>query len=92
MFSITLTRFLQAVMDNNVSLPRQVDAIMNPWVLQMGFPVVTIDTSTGKVSQKHFLLDPESNVTVQSPYRYLNHFAQFKNFSFTLFEVFCLLL
>ncbi|MEQ2237674.1 hypothetical protein ILYODFUR_025550 [Ilyodon furcidens] len=43
---------------------------MNPWVLQMGFPVVTIDTSTGKVSQKHFLLDPESNVTVQSPYGY----------------------
>uniref|UniRef100_A0A3Q3BS38 Alanyl aminopeptidase, membrane n=1 Tax=Kryptolebias marmoratus TaxID=37003 RepID=A0A3Q3BS38_KRYMA len=53
-----------AVKDNNVSLPRRVDAIMNPWVLQMGFPVVTVDTSTGKVSQKHFLLDPESNVTV----------------------------
>uniref|UniRef100_A0A3Q3BRN1 Aminopeptidase n=1 Tax=Kryptolebias marmoratus TaxID=37003 RepID=A0A3Q3BRN1_KRYMA len=59
----------KAVKDNNVSLPRRVDAIMNPWVLQMGFPVVTVDTSTGKVSQKHFLLDPESNVTV-SPYRY----------------------
>ncbi|MEQ2283838.1 hypothetical protein AMECASPLE_015649, partial [Ameca splendens] len=59
-----------AVKDNNVALPDQVGAIMNPWVLQMGFPVVTIDTSTGKVSQKHFLLDPESNVTVQSPYRY----------------------
>ncbi|XP_047200696.1 aminopeptidase N-like isoform X2 [Girardinichthys multiradiatus] len=59
-----------AVKDNNVTLPDQVNAIMNPWVLQMGFPVVTIDTSTGKVSQKHFLLDPESNVTMQSPYRY----------------------
>ncbi|XP_037538537.1 aminopeptidase Ey [Nematolebias whitei] len=68
---INLWKHLEkAVKDNNVSLPRQVDAIMNPWVLQMGFPVVTIDTSTGKVSQKHFLLDPESNVTVQSPYRY----------------------
>ncbi|XP_014827880.1 PREDICTED: aminopeptidase N-like [Poecilia mexicana] len=59
-----------AVQDNNVSLPRQVDAIMNHWVRQMGFPVVTIDTSTGIVSQNHFLLDPESNVTVESPYKY----------------------
>uniref|UniRef100_A0A3Q3BJF2 Aminopeptidase n=1 Tax=Kryptolebias marmoratus TaxID=37003 RepID=A0A3Q3BJF2_KRYMA len=52
----------KAVKDNNVSLPRRVDAIMNPWVLQMGFPVVTVDTSTGKVSQKHFLLDPDLHV------------------------------
>ncbi|XP_032407399.1 aminopeptidase Ey-like [Xiphophorus hellerii] len=59
-----------AVQDNNVSLPRQVDAIMNRWVHQMGFPVVTIDTSTGIVSQNHFLLVPESNVTVESPYKY----------------------
>ncbi|KAL7401763.1 hypothetical protein ABVT39_004363 [Epinephelus coioides] len=59
-----------AVKANNVSLPYPVDDIMNRWVLQMGFPVVTIDTSTGKVSQKHFLLDPESNVTVESPYKY----------------------
>uniref|UniRef100_A0A8C6VXF7 Aminopeptidase n=1 Tax=Nothobranchius furzeri TaxID=105023 RepID=A0A8C6VXF7_NOTFU len=60
----------KAVDDRNVSLPRHVDSIMNPWVLQMGFPVVTIDTTTGKVSQKHFLLDPESNVTEGSPYKY----------------------
>ncbi|XP_013878435.1 aminopeptidase N [Austrofundulus limnaeus] len=60
----------KAAQDNNVSLPRRVDAIMPPWVHQMGFPVVTIDTSTGRVSQEHFLLDPESNVTVESPYGY----------------------
>ncbi|KAM3609680.1 uncharacterized protein V6R79_018407 [Siganus canaliculatus] len=59
-----------AVEANNVSLPRPVGEIMNHWVLQMGFPVVTIDTTTGKVSQKHFLLDPESNLTVNSPYNY----------------------
>uniref|UniRef100_A0A8D3DZ95 Aminopeptidase n=1 Tax=Scophthalmus maximus TaxID=52904 RepID=A0A8D3DZ95_SCOMX len=52
-----------AVKANNVSLPRPVYDIMNRWVLQMGFPVVTIDTTTGQVSQKHFLLDAESNVT-----------------------------
>lgn len=59
-----------AVKANNVSLPRPVCEIMNRWVLQMGFPVVTIDTPTGKVTQRHFLLDPESNVTVESPYNY----------------------
>ncbi|TKS74008.1 Aminopeptidase N [Collichthys lucidus] len=59
-----------AVKANNVSLPRPVYVIMNHWVLQMGFPVVTIDTVRGEVSQKHFLLDPQSNVTVESPYNY----------------------
>uniref|UniRef100_A0A8C7N569 Aminopeptidase n=1 Tax=Oncorhynchus kisutch TaxID=8019 RepID=A0A8C7N569_ONCKI len=34
--------------------------IMNRWVLQMGFPVVTINTATGLITQKHFLLDPDS--------------------------------
>uniref|UniRef100_A0A3Q1EKQ9 Aminopeptidase n=1 Tax=Acanthochromis polyacanthus TaxID=80966 RepID=A0A3Q1EKQ9_9TELE len=58
--------FLQAVTDNDVLLPRPVQDIMNPWVLQMGFPVVTVDTASGKVSQQHFLLDPESNVTLAS--------------------------
>ncbi|KAF7654812.1 hypothetical protein LDENG_00064510 [Lucifuga dentata] len=55
---------------NGLTLPRPVNDIMNRWVLQMGFPVVTIDTFTGTVSQKHFLLDPQSNVTVNSPYNY----------------------
>ncbi|XP_075998651.1 aminopeptidase N-like [Genypterus blacodes] len=59
-----------AVESSGLSLPCQVNDIMNRWVLQMGFPVVTIDTSTGNVSQRHFLLDPESNVTVKSPYNY----------------------
>ncbi|CAI5665869.1 aminopeptidase N [Oreochromis niloticus] len=59
-----------AVKDNNGSLPHPVDRIMSPWVLQMGFPVVTINTAIGKVSQKHFLLDADSNVTVKSPYNY----------------------
>lgn len=61
----------QAVVANNVWLPRHVNDIMNHWVLQMGFPVVTIDTSTGRVTQEHFLLDPESELTVNSPYRWV---------------------
>lgn len=65
--------YRQAVTANNLSLPRHVNEIMNRWVLQMGFPVVTIDTATGRVSQDHFLLDPDSEVTVKSPYRWVGH-------------------
>ncbi|KAG9332342.1 hypothetical protein JZ751_015349 [Albula glossodonta] len=60
----------RAVDDSNVSLPRSLNEIMNRWILQMGFPVVTIDTSTGGLSQKHFLLDPESAVTRPSEFNY----------------------
>ncbi|CAL8262791.1 unnamed protein product [Merluccius merluccius] len=57
-----------AVQLNKVVLPATVEDIMNRWVLQMGFPVVTIDTTTGTVSQKHFLLSPEPDL--KSPYNY----------------------
>ncbi|XP_052360964.1 aminopeptidase N-like, partial [Oncorhynchus keta] len=51
-----------------MSLPHTVHDIMNRWILQMGFPVVTIDTATGHITQKHFLLDPDSVVDRPSPY------------------------
>lgn len=62
----------QAVTSNGTKLPDTVHNIMNTWVLQMGFPVVTIDTTTGVISQEHFLLDPDSNVTTQSPFEYVH--------------------
>uniref|UniRef100_A0A667X644 Aminopeptidase n=1 Tax=Myripristis murdjan TaxID=586833 RepID=A0A667X644_9TELE len=74
--SITLSLFkwssFQAVNATTPSLglPESVEDIMNRWILQMGFPVVTIDTKTGRVSQKHFLLDPDSVVERPSPYSY----------------------
>ncbi|CAB1338737.1 unnamed protein product, partial [Coregonus sp. 'balchen'] len=46
-----------------LDLPASVEDIMNRWILQMGFPVVTIDTATGSISQRHFLLDPDSVVS-----------------------------
>uniref|UniRef100_A0A667ZZ12 Aminopeptidase n=1 Tax=Myripristis murdjan TaxID=586833 RepID=A0A667ZZ12_9TELE len=61
----------EAAVANSVALPGTVHTIMNRWVLQMGFPVVTIDTTTGAIHQKHFLLDPESNVTVPSEFKYI---------------------
>ncbi|KAM4572960.1 aminopeptidase N-like [Odontesthes bonariensis] len=59
-----------AVTASGTILPKTITEIMNTWVLQMGFPVVTINTATGAVSQKHFLLDPDSEVTAPSPFNY----------------------
>uniref|UniRef100_A0A671SFZ8 Aminopeptidase n=1 Tax=Sinocyclocheilus anshuiensis TaxID=1608454 RepID=A0A671SFZ8_9TELE len=39
-----------------------INQIMNGWILQMGFPVVTIDTRTGSITQQHFLIHPEAVV------------------------------
>uniref|UniRef100_A0A452QX14 Aminopeptidase n=1 Tax=Ursus americanus TaxID=9643 RepID=A0A452QX14_URSAM len=52
-----------------ISLPDSVRAIMDRWILQMGFPVITVDTTTGTLSQQHFLLDPTSNVTRPSEFK-----------------------
>uniref|UniRef100_A0AAR2IL25 Aminopeptidase n=1 Tax=Pygocentrus nattereri TaxID=42514 RepID=A0AAR2IL25_PYGNA len=61
---------LQIVNQTSTDLPMSISAIMDRWVLQMGFPVVTINTATGHLSQEHFLLDPESNVTTPSQFNY----------------------
>nr|XP_046209768.1 aminopeptidase Ey-like isoform X1 [Oncorhynchus gorbuscha] len=51
-----------AVNSTGTTLPtgQTVHSIMNRWVLQMGFPVVTINTTTGQINQQHFLLDPST--------------------------------
>ncbi len=59
----------QAVDNTGIQLPHSVEVIMNRWILQMGFPVVTVDTQTGKITQKHFLLDPESIVNTPSEFK-----------------------
>uniref|UniRef100_A0A8C1G920 Aminopeptidase n=1 Tax=Cyprinus carpio TaxID=7962 RepID=A0A8C1G920_CYPCA len=63
---------LQKAVDQTpgVKLPYSVHEIMNRWILQMGFPVITIDTRTGNVSQKHFLLEPEAVVDRKSEFNY----------------------
>uniref|UniRef100_UPI0037E80433 aminopeptidase Ey-like n=1 Tax=Semicossyphus pulcher TaxID=241346 RepID=UPI0037E80433 len=66
-----LWKHLQMAVDKaGIELPHPVEEIMNRWILQMGFPVVTIDSKTGYISQKHFLLDPDSAVPTPSPYNY----------------------
>uniref|UniRef100_A0A8C1ST14 Aminopeptidase n=1 Tax=Cyprinus carpio TaxID=7962 RepID=A0A8C1ST14_CYPCA len=47
-----------------------VQDIMDRWVLQMGFPVVTINTETGQITQEHFLLDPETKPDRPSEFNY----------------------
>ncbi|XP_043083977.1 aminopeptidase N [Puntigrus tetrazona] len=66
-----LWNHLQTAVDKSGTvLPLSVKEIMDRWVLQMGFPVVTVNTTTGQVSQIHFLLDPESSVQRLSPFNY----------------------
>ncbi|NXB65721.1 AMPN Aminopeptidase, partial [Struthidea cinerea] len=60
----------EAVKKNNVRLPDSISSIMDRWTLQMGFPVVTVDTRTGNVNQTHFLLDPTSSVDRPSAFSY----------------------
>ncbi|XP_067293180.1 aminopeptidase N [Pseudorasbora parva] len=66
-----LWNHLQTAVDKTGTvLPLSVKEIMDRWVLQMGFPVVTVNTMTGQVSQVHFLLDPESSLERSSPFKY----------------------
>ncbi|KFP72657.1 Aminopeptidase N, partial [Acanthisitta chloris] len=60
----------EAVKHNSLQLPGTVSDIMDRWILQMGFPVVTVNTTTGAVSQNHFLLDPKSHVDRPSIFNY----------------------
>ncbi|XP_061414451.1 aminopeptidase N-like [Lethenteron reissneri] len=61
----------QAVDNNNVNLPKTVKEIMDTWTLQMGYPVIKLDTSNGNVTQKYFLIDPEAVAGRPSPFNYL---------------------
>ncbi|XP_012674836.1 aminopeptidase N-like [Clupea harengus] len=60
----------KAALSTGLNLPYTVHEIMNRWILQMGFPLVTIDTATGSISQQHFLLDPDAVVDRPSIYNY----------------------
>ncbi|XP_043934238.1 aminopeptidase Ey-like [Protopterus annectens] len=63
---------LQKVVDaqNTISLPKSIKEIMDTWTLQMGFPVVTVNTTNGEISQRHFLFNPESVVSRPSKFNY----------------------
>uniref|UniRef100_A0A9L0JUA4 Aminopeptidase n=1 Tax=Equus asinus TaxID=9793 RepID=A0A9L0JUA4_EQUAS len=67
---LDLWEHLQKAVDNQtaIRLPATVRTIMDRWILQMGFPLITVDTKTGDISQQHFLLDPDSNVTRPSEF------------------------
>ncbi|KAG9332345.1 hypothetical protein JZ751_015352 [Albula glossodonta] len=61
---------LQRAVDNSsVHIP--VAAVMETWTQQVGYPLITINTMSGEVSQKHFRLQPDSghNLTWQVPIR-----------------------
>ncbi|XP_042331729.1 aminopeptidase N [Sceloporus undulatus] len=60
-----LWEHLQKVVDEDAFvLPGTVKTIMDRWTLQMGFPVLTLNTLTGELTQQHFLL---ADTPVQRP-------------------------
>ncbi|XP_054433561.1 aminopeptidase N [Pteronotus mesoamericanus] len=63
---------LQKAVDNqtSVTLPKSVSTIMDRWILQMGFPVITVDTKTGSITQKHFLLGSDTGAAPPSQFNY----------------------
>uniref|UniRef100_A0A3P9JIS9 Aminopeptidase n=1 Tax=Oryzias latipes TaxID=8090 RepID=A0A3P9JIS9_ORYLA len=71
--------FKRAVDEAGISLPRPVEEIMNRWVLQMGFPLITINTRTGNVTQKHFLSNPKHVVDRTSDYTWFVPITWMKN-------------
>ncbi|XP_064646003.1 aminopeptidase N-like isoform X2 [Lineus longissimus] len=64
----------QAALADNVNV--NVTKVMNTWILQMGFPVITVTrdyvTGTAQATQKHFLVDPSQppDGKYPSPYNY----------------------
>ncbi|XP_069796406.1 aminopeptidase Ey-like isoform X5 [Narcine bancroftii] len=67
-----LRTHLQKAVNNQsaVSLPTNLKSILDTWVLQLGYPVVTVNTSSGLLSQQHFLLDSSSTVARTSKFGY----------------------
>ncbi|XP_061450868.1 aminopeptidase N [Rhineura floridana] len=66
-----LWNHLQMAVDkDSFQLPSTIKDIMDRWTLQMGFPVLSVDTVTGRVTQKHFLLDPGTPVERPSEFNY----------------------
>ncbi|XP_037766647.1 aminopeptidase N isoform X2 [Chelonia mydas] len=60
----------KVVVEDNIQLPTTIKGIMDRWTLQMGFPMVTVDTKVGSISQRHFLLDTDSVVERPSEFNY----------------------
>ncbi|XP_072137100.1 aminopeptidase N-like isoform X2 [Mobula birostris] len=66
--------FLQGLLAMNnqsaTTLPTNLKSILDSWALQPGYPLVTVNTSSGLVSQRHFLLYGLSTVSRPSRFRY----------------------
>lgn len=58
--------FLKQVIDdqNKILLPATVKSIMDSWTHQSGFPVITLNVSTGAVKQEPFYLGKVKNETL----------------------------
>lgn len=58
--------FLKQAIDdqNTVVLPATIKTIMDHWTHQSGFPVITLNVSTGVMKQEPFYLEKVKNQTL----------------------------
>uniref|UniRef100_A0A8C5EIE7 Aminopeptidase n=1 Tax=Gouania willdenowi TaxID=441366 RepID=A0A8C5EIE7_GOUWI len=68
------------VFNNGIKVSHTLSAIsiaklMDPWVNQIGYPVITINTTSGEIYQKHFLFNntAESSLWWQIPIRFMSN-------------------
>ncbi|XP_060615660.2 aminopeptidase Q isoform X1 [Anolis sagrei] len=60
-----LWNHIQKVIDeqNDTSLPAKVKVIMDTWTCQVGYPVLTVNFSTGNISQDQYYSEKDKNST-----------------------------
>nr|XP_009860488.1 glutamyl aminopeptidase [Ciona intestinalis] len=61
-----LWRDVQEYIDDSTSLTINIADTMNPWVEQMGYPVLSV-ANDGTVTQDHFLIDPNADLSGREP-------------------------
>ncbi|XP_028263796.1 alanyl (membrane) aminopeptidase-like b isoform X2 [Parambassis ranga] len=66
--------FIQKAEDENRET-KNIAELMHPWTNQMGYPVITINTTTGEIYQKQFLFNHsvESSLSWKIPINYMSN-------------------
>ncbi|XP_073328613.1 alanyl (membrane) aminopeptidase-like b [Pagrus major] len=76
-----LWRHIQKAVDDDNGHTK-VAEVMDSWTKQIGYPVVTINTNDGQITQKHFLFNDssESNLMWQVPISYMTNISKPANY------------
>ncbi|XP_062245064.1 aminopeptidase Ey-like [Platichthys flesus] len=70
---------IQKAVDDDNGVIKEVGKLMHNWTNQNGYPVITINTTSGEVNQKHFLFNDssESSLWWHVPIRFMSSKSKF---------------